>query len=343
MNNSRLKYILTLLALLVMICLILICSQFFGLRIHPKGVKSTIYIPDKASYEQALDSVKANLDIRNQKVLEWIAKKKKYPNLVKSGKYIIDKPISYNELINILRGGRQTPIKITFSKIRTLNELAGRFGGQIEADSAEIISFLSDPGNYVNDGFKREDIISVFIPDTYELYWNTSAGKLYTRMLREYRKFWSRDRVNKSKEIGLTPVEVSILASIIDEEATKLDEKPRIAGVYLNRLKRGIPLQADPTIKFALNNFTLNRILYKHLEIDSPYNTYKYAGLPPGPIGCPSIESIDAVLNAEKHEFLFFAAKADFSGYHNFSRTLSEHNRYANQYQKELNKRRIYR
>jgi len=343
MNNRRLKYIIPLLAFVIMIGLIIIYNQFFGLRIHPKGEQSIIYIPEQAVYEQAMDSVKANLEIKNQKVFEWLARRKKYPVLVKPGRYVIDRSLSYNELINILRGGRQTPVRITFSKIRTLNELAGRFGEQIESDSAEIISFFSDTENYSKDGFKKEDIISVFIPDTYEFYWNTSPVKLYSRMLREYKKFWNRERVSKSEDIGLTPVEVSTLASIIDEEASKQDEKPRIAGVYLNRLKRGIPLQADPTIKFAINDFTVNRILYKHLEVDSPYNTYKHAGLPPGPIGCPSVESIDAVLNAEKHDYLFFAAKSDFSGYHNFSRTLSEHNRYANQYQRELNKRRIYR
>jgi UPF0755 protein len=276
-------------------------------------------------------------------MLEWVAEKKKYPKLVKPGKYVIDRFLNYNQLINILRGGKQTPVKITFNNVRTLNELAGRIGGQIEADSAEIVSFFSDPENYSKDGFKQEDVISVFIPDTYEFYWNTGAAKLYNRMLREYRKFWNRERLNKCGDIGFTPVEVSTLASIIDEEALKPDEKPRIAGVYLNRLKRGIPLQADPTIKFAINNFTVNRILFKHLETDSPYNTYRHAGLPPGPIGCPSVNGIDAVLNAEKHDYLYFAAKADFSGYHNFSRTLSEHNRYANQYQRELNKRRIYR
>jgi UPF0755 protein len=290
-----------------------------------------------------MDSVEANLIIRNKKLLEWLAEKKKYQKLVKPGKYVIDRPLNYNELINILRGGKQIPIKITINNIRTLNELAGRIGGQIEADSAEIIGFFSDPENYSKDGFKQEDVISVFIPDTYEFYWNTGAGKLYNRMLREYRKFWTRERLQKSEEIGLTPVEVSTLASIVDEEALKAEEKPRIAGVYLNRLKRGIPLQADPTIKFAINNFKVNRILFKHLETDSPYNTYKHAGLPPGPIGCPSIIGIDAVLSAEKHDYIYFAAKSDFSGYHNFSRTLSEHNRYANQYQRELNKRRIYR
>jgi UPF0755 protein len=343
MNKNWLKYIIILLTFVLVICIYVICNLFFGISVSPKGDKATIFIPEEASYDQAMDSVEANLTIKNKKMLHWVAAKKNYQKLVKPGKYIIDRPLSYNELINILRGGKQTPISITFSNVRTLNELAGRIGGQIEADSAEIMDFFTDPGNYSDDGFKSENVISVFIPDTYEFYWNTSAGKLYNRMLREYRKFWNRDRLKKSEEIGLSQIEVSTLASIVDEEVLKSDEKPRIAGVYLNRLKRGIPLQADPTIKFAINNFTVNRILFKHLETESPYNTYKHAGLPPGPIGCPSINGIDAVLNAEKHDYIYFAAKSDFSGYHNFSRTLSEHNRYANQYQRELNKRRIYR
>lgn len=325
------------------ISIYLIYNQFFGVSITPEGGKATLLIPEDATFRQAMDSVEANLIIKNKKILEWVAEKKKYQKLVKPGKYVIDRSLSYNELINILRGGKQTPVRITFINLRTLNDIAGRIGGLIEADSTELMDFFSDPENYNSDGFKRENVISVFIPDTYEFYWNTRAGKLYNRMLREYRKFWTRERLQKSEEIGLTPVEVSTLASIIDEEALKTDEKPRIAGVYLNRLKRGIPLQADPTIKYAINNFTVNRILYKHLEVESPYNTYKHAGLPPGPIGCPSVNGIDAVLNAEKHDFIYFAAKSDFSGYHNFSRTLSEHNRYANQYQRELNKRRIYR
>jgi UPF0755 protein len=343
MNKKRLIYFFSILLTVVVVCLYLIISLFFSSSVRPGAAKATIYIPEGASYNQAMDSVKANLSVKNIKVLEWVAERKKYPNLVKPGRYIIDKSLTYNELINILRGGKQSPIKITFNNIRTLNELAGRIGGQIEADSAHIIDFFSDTVNYSRDGFKHEDVISIFIPDTYEFYWNTGASKLYSRMLREYRKFWNKERLQKSEDIGLSPVEVSTLASIIDEEALKQDEKPRIAGVYLNRLKRRIPLQADPTIKFAINDFTVNRILFKHLEIDSPYNTYKHAGLPPGPIGCPSVDGIDAVLNAEKHDYLYFAAKSDFSGYHNFSRTLSEHNRYANQYQRELNKRRIFR
>ncbi|HBZ22677.1 MAG TPA: endolytic transglycosylase MltG [Bacteroidales bacterium] len=343
MHKSWLKYVILLLMSVLTISIYLIYNQFFGVSITPEGGKATLLIPEDATFRQAMDSVEANLIIKNKKILEWVAEKKKYQKLVKPGKYVIDRSLSYNELINILRGGKQTPVRITFINLRTLNDIAGRIGGLIEADSTELMDFFSDPENYNSDGFKRENVISVFIPDTYEFYWNTRAGKLYNRMLREYRKFWTRERLQKSEEIGLTPVEVSTLASIIDEEALKTDEKPRIAGVYLNRLKRGIPLQADPTIKYAINNFTVNRILYKHLEVESPYNTYKHAGLPPGPIGCPSVNGIDAVLNAEKHDFIYFAAKSDFSGYHNFSRTLSEHNRYANQYQRELNKRRIYR
>ncbi|HOW08781.1 MAG TPA: endolytic transglycosylase MltG [Bacteroidales bacterium] len=318
-------------------------SLILAPNVKPVSGRAIVYIPDGASFDQALDSVKAALLIKNSGIFRWLAVRKNYPHSVKSGRYVFEKPVSYNTLINILRGGRQTPLEITFSKLRTLNELAGRIGGQIEADSAEIIDFFSDQDNFADDGFTKENVIAVFIPNTYELYWNTTARKLYSRMLREYRKFWNDDRIKKSQTIGLTPVEVSVLASIVDEEASRGDEKPRIAGVYLNRLKRGIPLQADPTVKFAVNDFTLNRILYKHLETESPYNTYKHSGLPPGPISCATVEGIDAVLNAEKHDFLYFAAKPDFSGYHNFSRTLAEHNRYASQYRRELNRRKIYR
>lgn len=341
--SRKIISILTIISATGLIAALLIYRLFWGISVTPPEGRAVILIPEEASYQQAIDSVVVNLQINNKNLLLWLAERKKYPDLVKPGKYVIDKPLSYNELINILRGGRQTPVRITFNNIRTINELAGRIGGQIQADSADIVNFFADPVNYSKDGFKPENVIAVFIPDTYEFYWNTGAEKLYSRLIREYRRFWNSDRLRKSEDISLTPLEVSTLASIVDEEALRNDEKPRIAGVYLNRLRKGIPLQADPTIKFAINDFTVNRILYKHLGIDSPYNTYKYRGLPPGPIGCPSIEGIDAVLNAEKHDYIFFAARADFSGYHNFSRTLTEHNRYASQYQRELNRRRIFR
>jgi peptidoglycan lytic transglycosylase G len=343
MKKKSILYLLAGTVIIISAAIIFLYKAVFGISIHPETPGKSIIIPTGASFEQVLDSIETNLTIRNWKLFVWVAEKKHYPALVKPGKYVIDKAFSYNSLINMLRSGRQTPVRITFQNIRTLNQLAGKIGRQIEADSAQIMNFLSDESNYAGDGFKKESVIAVFIPNTYELYRNTDAKGLYNRMLKEYRMFWNDERQAKSREEGLTPVEVAILASIIDDEVSRPDEKPRIAGVYLNRLKRGMPLQACPTIKFALNDFTITRVLYKHLQVDSPYNTYKYTGFPPGPIGCPSVEGLEAVLNAENHDYLYFAAKSDFSGYHNFSRTLSEHNHYAEIYQRELDKRKIFK
>jgi len=343
MMHNKIIYYLSGGGIIAIIVVIIIYRNLFGINIRPDKHGQAIYIPTGASYEQVIDTIESNLNIKNKKVLDWLAKKKNYPALIRPGRYIIDKDLSYNGLINLLRSGKQVPVKITFSNVRTLNQIAGKIGKSIEADSTHIIDFLCDEANYTSEGFSKENIISLFIPNTYEFYWNTDAKGLYERMLKEYRLFWNDQRLSRAREEGLKPNEVSILASIIDDEVTKPDEKTRIAGVYLNRLKRGIPLQACPTIKYALNDFTITRVLKKYLEVDSPYNTYKHSGFPPGPIGCPTIEGIDAVLNAEQNDFLYFAAKADFSGYHNFSRTLSEHNRYALLYQKELDKRKIFK
>ena len=343
MKKKKLIYYLSGLGFFVILIIYMVYRAIFGVSIITPGKNQVIYIPTGSSYKQVLDTLQSNLEIKNLKVLDWIAKKKSYPALIKPGRYTINKETSYNGLINMLRSGRQSPVKITFNNIRTLNQLAGKIGKQIETDSTRLINFLWDDSYFSNDGFNKENIIALFIPDTYEIYWNTNPGELYSRMMKEYRNFWSEDRLTKAKNKNLKPIEVSILASIIDDEVSKPDEKPRIAGVYLNRLKRGIPLQACPTIKFALNDFTITRILYKHLQVDSPYNTYIHNGFPPGPISCPSVEGIDAVLNAEDHDYLFFAARSDFSGYHNFSRTLTEHNHYAAMYQKELDKRKIFK
>ena len=342
MKSKKFILLISISGVIIILCIFLIYKVIFGLNIRPEEKKTILYIPDGSSFNQAMDTVEANLQIKNLKIFEWVAEKKHYPALVKPGRYVIDNQMNYPGLINLLRSGKQTPVNVTFNNIRTLNGLAGKIGQQINADSSQIISFLSDPNNYSDDGFTKENVISVFIPNTYQLFWNTDAKALYSRMLKEYDKFWNDERKAKAKSEKLTQIEVAILASIIDDEVAKADEKPRIAGVYLNRLRRGIPLQACPTIKFALNDFTITRVLTKHLSIDSPYNTYKHMGFPPGPIGCPTIEGIDAVLNAEKHDYLYFAAKSDFSGYHNFSRTLTEHNRYAAEYQRELNRRRIF-
>lgn len=340
------KNIIYLFSVFILVALIIFVWGYrtlYCVNVHPKKKHQAIYIPTGSSYQQVLDTIESNFDIRNIKVLEWVAAKKDYPSRIKPGRYVIDSDLSYIELINILRSGRQTSVRLTFNNIRTISQLAGRAGSKLEADSVQIMSFFSDDNNFKSEGFNQNNIIALFIPNTYEFYWNTDASGFYKRMLKEYRQFWNEKRMSLAREKGLSPVEVAILASIIDDEVTKKDDKPGIAGVYLNRLKRGMPLQACPTIKFALNDFTITRVLFKHLEVESPYNTYKHTGLPPGPIGCASVEGIDAVLNAEHSDYLFFAAKADFSGYHNFSRTLAEHNRYAALYQKELNRRRIFK
>jgi UPF0755 protein len=343
MKHKKTIYYLSGILIVALIFSIFLYRNLFGINISTEKKNQVILIPTGSSYDQVMDTLESKLTIKSLKVLDWVAKKKKYPMAVKPGRYIIDQSFTYNSLINLLRSGKQSPVDITFSNVRTLNDIAGKFGRQLEPDSALIVSFFSDESNYSNDGFTKENIISIFLPNTYEFYWNTDARGLYTRMFKEYKLFWNDSRLSKAKAKGLTPVEVSILASIIDDEVVKRDEKPRIAGVYINRLKRGIPLQSCPTIKFALNDFTITRVLKKYLLVDSPYNTYKHSGFPPGPIGCPTIDGIDAVLNAENHDYLFFAAKADFSGYHNFSRTLSEHNKYALLYQKELDKRKIFK
>jgi UPF0755 protein len=325
--------------------ILLLALVFFnkGATRISSGEKKVIYIHTGSTYNDVLKVLDTTIIINHKKLFNWIAEKKNYPQNVKAGRYVIEPVTTYSELINMLRSGNQSPVKVTFNNIRTLNQLAGKIGGYIEPDSTAILNFLSDESNFSSDGFTRETVIAVFIPNTYQVFWNTSPKGFYNRMLKEYKSFWNEQRIAKAREEGLKPVEVATLASIVDDEVVKKSEKPKIAGVYLNRLKKGMPLQSCPTIKFAMNDFTITRVLKKYLDIESPYNTYKYRGLPPGPVGCPSIEGLDAVLNAEKHDYYYFAAKADFSGTHNFSRTLSEHNRYAAEYQKELDRRKIFK
>lgn len=302
-----------------------------------------IYLPTGSDFRALNDTLDRADILRSRRSFLITSRLKSFGKTVKPGSYIIEPGMSNNSLVNMFRSGHQAPVNVTFNNIRTLGELAGKIGKQIEADSASLATFLSNESNYSEDGFDVRTVISVFIPDTYQLYWSVDARGFYRRMLKEYRDYWNEERTALAEARGLTPAEVSVLASIVDEEASKEDEKPRIAGLYINRLRTGMPLQADPTIKFAVNDFSLRRVLNRHLEVDSPYNTYKYAGLPPGPIRCPSRTGLDAVLNAESHEYLFMVAKPDRSGYHHFSRTLAEHNRYAASYRRELNRRRIYK
>ena len=243
----------------------------------------------------------------------------------------------------MLRSGSQTPVRFTFNNIRTLEQLASRIDEQLELDSLDFISAVNNNDSLKELGFNSHNYASLFIPNTYELYWNIDADEFVEKMINEYKRFWNEERRHKADNLKLKPIEVSILASIVDKETTKISEMPRIAGVYLNRLKKNWLLQADPTLVFAIGDFEIKRVLDVHKEIESPYNTYKYIGLPPGPICIPSIAAIDAVLNAEKHKYFYFCAKDDLSGYHVFARNIREHNVNANKYRKALNKKRIWK
>jgi len=281
--------------------------------------------------------------IINRNSFEWLAEKKNYRNHIYPGRYKLTNGMSNNKLLDLLRSGKQEPVKVVFNNVRTKEQLAGKIAKQIEADSISIMRLLKDKDFIGKYDLNIATISCIFLPNTYEFWWNTSAEKFIDRMNNEYKKFWNEKRLSKAKVLNLTKEDVVTIASIVDEETYKKDEMDDIAGVYINRLRKRMPLQADPTIKFALGDFTVKRILKKHLDIDSPYNTYKFYGLPPGPISIPSIDAIDAVLNYKEHDYLYFCASADFSGYHVFAKTLSQHNVNARAYQRALNKEKIYK
>jgi len=302
-----------------------------------------INIPTDANYHDVLKILKEKELLINTKTFDWIAHKKNYPNMINPGHYPVKSDMSNNELINMLRAGEQKPVKVVFNNIRTKKEMAKVISQQIEADSASLIQYMENNEFLSKYDFDKKTILGMFIPNTYEFFWNTGAKGFITRMHREYKRFWNKKRETRLEKIDLTKKEGSTLASIIDEETEKKDEMPTIAGVYINRLNRGIPLQADPTIKFALNDFSMRRVLKKHLEVDSPYNTYKNRGLPPGPIVIPSIAAIESILYYEDHKYLYFCARDDFSGYHVFAKTLQQHLQNARKYQSALSKNKIYK
>jgi UPF0755 protein len=272
-----------------------------------------------------------------------VAGKKNLQAYVNPGRYEILPGMSNNQIVDMLRSGKQKPLNVTFNNIRTTSQLAGVIARQLEADSLSLIGLLKNHGFVGKYGFNAETIHCMFIPNTYQFFWNTTAEGFFERMNREYKVFWNESRTRSAQKQKLSPAEVSILASIVEKETNKSDEKPRIAGVYLNRLRDNWLLQADPTLVYASGDFGLRRVLNIHKEIESPYNTYKKAGLPPGPICIPSINSIDAVLNAENHDYYFFVARPDDSGYHNFSKSLRQHNEFVHQYRRKQNDRSKYR
>lgn len=301
----------------------------------------SIHIDESRNYDRLLADLQGKAKMKSQRSFELLASVLGYKNDMKTGNYVIKPDMSILDLVKLLKSGAQTPVRITFNNIRTKGDLCKRLTDQLMIKEDSLKSILNDESFCESLGFTSQTIVAMFIPNTYEFYWDVSLDKFLDKMYKEYAKFWNDGRKAKAEAIGLTPIEVSVLASIVEEECTYSDEYPIVAGLYINRLKKGQKLQADPTVKFAVGDFSLRRILHAHLEIESPYNTYRHEGLPPGPIRVPSIKGIDGVLNYAKHDYLYMCAKEDFSGYHNFAKTWAEHSANAAKYRAALNKRGI--
>ncbi|NUY82093.1 endolytic transglycosylase MltG [Flavobacterium sp. MAH-1] len=286
-----------------------------------------VFIPTNSDFDQVKDIVRPYIEDMSK--FESVAEKKSYITNIKAGKFIFKKGMNSNEIINSLR--QPVPVHIAFNNQERLEDLAGRIGQQIEADSTSLMKAFLDPEFLKENGFTEDNVLSMFIPNSYEFFWNTNAEKFRDRMAKEYRNFWNGERTQKAEALGLTPLQVSALASIVHKETVKTDERPRVAGVYLNRLEKGMKLEADPTVIYAVKKNSgdwtqvIKRVLNKDLATVSPYNMYANNGLPPGPIAMPDITAIDAVLNPEKHNYIYFCASVTNFGYHEFAVTAAQH------------------
>lgn len=349
-SKKKRRYSKVLLFTILILLFILTIAGWLGHAIFMEpniytGSETEVYIqiPTDSNFETVKEELYTKGTIIHRRNFEIVSKIQKYPASVKPGRYKLTRDMGNWQIIRLLKSGNQVPINVIFNNMRTPEQLAGRIATQIEADSTSIINLINDAKFLDSMGVTHNSIYTILIPNTYEFYWNTSAREFLTRMKKESNKFWSGKRDSLLETLNMTRLEVITLASIVDKETNKNDEKARVAGVYMNRLKKGWMLEADPTLVFAHGDFNIKRVLNIHKEIDSPYNTYRNSGLPPGPICLPSISSIDAVLNYENHEYMFFCASDDFSGYHSFARTIEQHAINANRYRAALNRRQIYK
>lgn len=320
-------------------------SAMFAPNTAFNNQEAYIYIPTNAQYSDVREQLQPLLKVMSS--FDALANQKKYTTNIKAGRYAIKKGMNNNDIINSIRSNN-LPFNLSFNNQQTLEDLAGRVSMQIEADSVSLITAMRDPEFLKANNFSNATALGMYLPNSYEFFWNTSAEQFRDRMLTEYNRFWTEDRLAKADALNLSQNEVMTLASIVYEESKQANEQPRVAGVYINRLRIKMPLQADPTLKFAAyqlpeyQNTVIKRVLNKHKEIESPYNTYKYAGLPPGLVTMPDISAINAVLNHENHNYLYFAADAKRLGYHKFAKTLSQHNANAREYQRYLSQQGIY-
>lgn len=315
------------------------CYLFSGLS---KSAKTEyVYIDSDDTQDSVFSKIHPIANAIPMSGFSTLARHSGYADHIRTGRYAIHPGEGALMVFRHLKNGQQTPVSLTIPEVRTIDRLAGALARKLMLDSANVAIHLSDSAYCARWGYDTATVAALFVPNTYDIYWNVGLDRLMERMEKENQKFWNDERRGKAEAMGMTPVEVATMASIIDEETANNAEKPMIAGMYYNRLKAGMPLQADPTIKFALKDFALRRIYHKLLYIDSPYNTYRYEGLPPGPIKIASIAGIDAVLNHVEHDYLYMCAKEDFSGTHNFARTYQEHLQNAARYTKALNERGI--
>mgnify|MGYP000040806714 CR=1 FL=1 len=324
----------------------MVYGAFFAPNTNFNNDKAYVFIPTNSNVSD-LETILEPL-VKDFSSFKSAADRKKYTSNIKAGKYVLKKGMNNNEIIGVLRSGN-TPVKVAFNNQETIENLAGRISVQIEPDSISLLNVFKDASFLQENGFNKNTMLAMYVPNSYEFFWNISAEGFRNKMLKEYKRFWNEGRLSKAKTIGLTDKEVVTLASIVHKETAKVEERPRVAGVYLNRLRKGILLQADPTVIYAIKKHTgdfnkvIKRVLYKDLELDSPYNTYKYGGLPPGPIAMPDISAIDAVLNSEKHNYIYFVANVENFGYHKFAKTLAQHNRNKEQYIRWINSKKINR
>jgi UPF0755 protein len=302
-----------------------------------------VYIDNDATYEDVVRILNNEVGLPSERVFHLLAERMNFPNMIRPGRFAIQDGMTMVDLIRMLRNGSQEPIRLTFNNIRIREDLAGRLSQQLELDSLSLLNALNDPTIAERFGFTHYSFPAMFIPNTYEVFWNISVDNLLNRMYHEFNVFWNEDRRRKAEKIELTPIEVSILASIVEAECRFADEYSKVAGLFLNRLRRGMRLETDPTVIFAHGDFTIRRVLFRHLEIDSPFNTYRHVGLPPGPIRIPSPTAIDATLSPMEHNYIFMTANSDFSGRHLFAVTHAQHQRNANAWHRALNERRIFR
>ena len=346
MNSKKIISIVSvvLIALLMIYGLILL-RQIFSSNTKFSEEEVYVFVPTDSKYMD----VKKILSpyIENMGRFDMVANKRGYSDNVIPGRFLITKGMNSYKLVKTLR--QNSAVKLAFNNQERVENLAGRVGSQIEADSLSLLNSFKDSIFLRENGFNEENILALFIPNTYEIYWNTTAEKFRDKMIKEYRNFWNKERVAKAEKQGLSPIEATILASIVHKESVKKDERPRIAGVYLNRLRAGMPLQADPTVIFAMKkksndfNQVIKRVFYNYLTMSHPYNTYRNVGLPPGPIAMPDITALEAVLDPEKNNFIYFCASVERFGYHEFAATLVEHNKNAKKYSDWINSQGVKR